>query len=442
MVVNIDGFATSATPGEDLPSGVLFWRAGDPSTGAYSSTRVFAVNRVVSASGSVTGTLHDVDGDGLADVVVGAPGGSLVSLWRGRRGATPDAPVSIHRASPAGFGARVGLAGDLHGEGGGELVVGGNEDEWTPLGSTVRFREGSFDEPHVDEFRGDSVVGVGDVDADGFDDLIARNRHWVRIDVFHGYSIGLSLDSHDFWPAPSTDDAVSLAPAWDVNHDEHDEVLVGVPWRAGGTGVAHVVGYGMPSAGSIMLPPPLGVTGFGARVAALGDIDGDGLSDALVEARAPRFRAYVYRASSLTEAPQAIEGPAGSVVRVVAVGDVDGDGYADALLPLPSSSRALLYRGSVGGFVTSPLAIEGPEWARATGPVVGTGDVDGDGFDDVAVGDPLRGIVRLYFGDATRPLIRQTTLTGSADEGFGAALALNDSSTASAPNSTRRAWWG
>jgi hypothetical protein len=87
-------------------------------------------------------------------------------------------------------------------------------------------------------------------------------------------------------------------------------------------------------------------------------------------------------------------------------GDVDGDGYADLLLfdDKLSSGHVYLVRGGPSGLVGAPDEVPGPgPMATFEGGAFGvfssvTGDVDGDGFEDVLVASPFSNEVRLYRG--------------------------------------------
>ncbi len=423
VVASFESATTSVTASQDLPAGLLFWRVGDPSIEVYSATRAFAVSRLRGATGSVIGTLHDLTGDGLADLLVGAPGGSLVTLWRGRSGLGPGDPIDVRPPSVMGFGARLAFGGDFDSDGVAEAMVGayGAPSSYTDHrlrgdGTVARLWDSGLSYANV-------WAGVGDVNGDGFADFAYGDTGANHVAVRPGSLEGRSTPEMVTYGEVGSEHGAAVSAAWDVDGDGFEDVLVGAPSADASLGRATLY-YGATSSltRTAALTRPPDVTGFGAWLTGLGDIDGDGLGDLLVGARTPSWRAFVYRSATLSDLPTPIEGPVGTVARFVAAGDVNGDGYADALLPLPATGRALLYRGGAGGFVEAPEAIVDAAWSRATGAVIGTGDLDGDGFDDIAAGDPSLGVVRVFFGHATRPLARQVTLTGVAAERFGASL--------------------
>jgi hypothetical protein len=141
-----------------------------------------------------------------------------------------------------------------------------------------------------------------------------------------------------------------------------------------------------------------------------GDVNGDGYDDVLVgaalwdgaEIDCGQARLYLGNAHGADVEPVwTFEGAVANShlgTTVAGAGDVNGDGYADIIIgePLysdegrPQRGRALLFLGGRGG--PSPA----PDW-QALGPVsymhfaysvFGIGDLDGDHLDDIAIGGP------------------------------------------------------
>ena len=77
VLATVRASGTSATPDADLPPGVVYWRvlvsSGDGLGTAFSATWEVNVPQRGAPVGTSWGTVLDVDGDGLADVAVGAP---------------------------------------------------------------------------------------------------------------------------------------------------------------------------------------------------------------------------------------------------------------------------------------------------------------------------------------------------------------------------------
>jgi hypothetical protein len=146
---------------------------------------------------------------------------------------------------------------------------------------------------------------------------------------------------------------------------------------------------------------------FGTSVAANGDVNGDGRNDVVAGAQwndadaGNAGRAYLYFAG-----PGGAAGPAASVVlhpdqvqsralagySVAIVGDVNGDGRDDVAVGAPTSrnsGRVFLYWGGPAVNGTPDRVLAGLRTGEFFGgAIAGTGDMNGDGFNDVYAGAP------------------------------------------------------
>src|SRR5262249_5095937 len=154
----------------------------------------------------------------------------------------------------------------------------------------------SAESDQVSAWYGYSVDGAGDVNGDGYDDVIVGAYRYDggqdnegRAFVYYGSPTGPSLTPD--WSAES--DLVgawygpSVSGAGDVNGDGYDDVIVGAPNPDHGTTIGLAYAYYGSSTG--LSPTPSWVVQgdqlvdwFGRRVHAAGDVNGDGFDDVIV----------------------------------------------------------------------------------------------------------------------------------------------------------------
>ncbi|HND29228.1 MAG TPA: VCBS repeat-containing protein, partial [Myxococcota bacterium] len=111
-----------------------------------------------------------------------------------------------------------------------------------------------------------------------------------------------------------------------------------------------------------------------------------------------------------------------TVSDIHAAGDVNGDGYDDILVGDCSAHTVSLYYGSAQGASSSP---DWQERGLGACTLAAAGDVNGDGYDDLLVGAPSdnsnAGTVRLYAGSGSGPVLQQSW-SGAAGEQLGTGL--------------------
>ena len=296
-------------------------------------------------------------------------------------------------------------------------------------------------------YYGTAVATAGDVNGDGYDDVIVGAPGYNNgageegaVFVYHGSAAGLSTTAN--WRAVANRAnaafGFSVATAGDVNGDGYDDVLVGAPGPEtdeqgrGRVFVYHGSASGLstaPSAGTGPNPKPDGQivfaqagAKFGTAVATAGDVNADGFADILIGA--PKYdnnesnegAVFVYHGSanglSTTADWRAERNQAHAVfgTSVATAGDVNNDGYDDILVGSPGDSpghskagAAFVYHGSASGLGTRPPVPSGPspqpdwrvesnrEGASLGWSVASAGDVNNDGFADVIVGAPWYG---------------------------------------------------
>ncbi|MGA9117435.1 MAG: FG-GAP-like repeat-containing protein, partial [Bacteroidota bacterium] len=337
----------------------------------------------------------DVNGDGCSDVVVGAPfydapfansGAAFLFLGGASPGATPHRIVQGEEANDW-FGYAVAIAGDLNQDGYGDVAVGAPE-YGTARGRVYVYRganalpspwtaHATYDGSADNLTFGASVAGAGDVNCDGYDDLLAGESGSVRVYLGAPSMVGAS-------PVVLSDPLGGLnhfgsavAGAGNLDGDAYDDIVVGSPSSASNTGRAYIYRGGSP----LSAVPWRTLVGeaansrFGCSVASAGDVNGDHHDDLIVGARVwddpnpPRSnvgRAYVYfgRSNMRTMPDIVMTGEAAGDefgCSVAGVGDFNGDGLDDVLVGVAfndkGSGTKLADAGSASLFLSSSPAV-------------------------------------------------------------------------------------
>lgn len=217
---------------------------------------------------------------------------------------------------------------------------------------------------------------------------------------------------------------LAVANVHDTNGDGRDDVLVS--GHNFGPGHAYLIFGAATPPSTLVASVTLGASGsteFGQFMAGVGDVNGDGLADAVI-AEDGRAMVHLFRGRAGTGLPTTpdAETSAPDLFGVVAVGDLDRDGASDVALTgqLGVSEHVYLYYARAGAYAASaPDATLTSATATNFGPTTAL-DENGDGRGDLLVG---------YAGGATRFQMPPTGLMpvpvgslGSASSTFGAAL--------------------
>jgi hypothetical protein len=422
--LNGDGFADivlgepGASPGGHPAAGRAIVLSGS-SSGASSIVIATAEGAEDSlALGAGVAFAGDVDDDGGADVLVGTPGENGNGTRRGG--------FRCYRGTVVGF---------------------------DPAPLFVIF--GSTDQGRV----GAALGTAGDLDGDGYADFAFADPfgfpgHTGVVNLFYGGIPGKAYGSFVGGLQANSRFGAAVATAGDVDGDGYSDLVVGAPdGGASLEGTAYLL-LGRPAKPSIADNMPMlndqESTDLGSSLAIMPTVS-DGFFPSLLVGEsayggAGSVRRYTGRlfgiSNGYTRFPSATPGEAfGSQVRFA--GDVNRDGSADFLVGAPIYSsggitnrgRVYLYLGSGQNWTQSPWLAQGTLAGELFGVTVDAGDFNSDGYSDIAVGGwgygtPLAGAGKasVYLGGPTGPgSVPSWTKTGTAmNEYFGYRVATLD----------------
>jgi hypothetical protein len=414
--------------------------------------------------GAAVAGVGDVDGDGYDDVLVGAYTtgdyyGAAYLYPGSATGLSTTATTTLEGPNLYSyFGAAVAGAGDVNGDGFADVIVGAyvySSDTGRAYvfhGSAAGLSSSAttmLTGPSSSSYFGYAVGGAGDVNGDGYDDVIVGAYGYSsslgRAYVYHGSATGVSTTVRSTLAGSTTSTSrfgSAVAGAGDVNGDGYDDVIVGAYYYTSRTGAAYVFQGSSAGISTTVRTVLYGVAGtwFGYSVAGAGDVDGDGFDDVIVGSPSYGYygAAFVYGGSSSGIASGGLGTLTGDYsgcsfgISVAGAGDVDADGYADVIVGesecYSGRGGARIHTGSVAGPNTSAFAtLNGDAVTSDFGAAVaGAGDVDGDGHDDVVIGAPTydgnRGRVYVYTGSASTATLA-TRLSGAYDDRLGTSVA-------------------
>ncbi len=369
----------------------------------------FVIKGIDGGSGAAVSNAGDVNGDGYDDVIIGAPGFDF-----GNEYSAGQSYVVFGKAS--GFDASIDLA-DLDGSNG--FAINGVS---------------AYDS------SGAAVSSAGDINGDGFDDIIIGapgfdlrpGRSYVVFGKASGFNASIDLadlnGSNGFAIAGNGFSGVSVSSAGDINGDGFDDIIIGGPYYAGTSTIV----FGTSEFDAILglYNTFDGNNGFviggidrydslGSSVSNAGDVNGDGFDDIIIGARGASpnnqhnqeraGQSYVVfgKASGFdaTFDLTTLNGSNGFVINginrsdylgspVSNAGDINGDGFGDLIINAPGRRKSYVIFGKASGFDAriDLAALDGSNGFTISGAVSdasSAGDINGDGYDDLIISNSI-----------------------------------------------------
>jgi phage-related baseplate assembly protein len=295
-----------------------------------------------------------------------------------------------------------------------------------------------FNAPSPTSYFGASVSDAGDVNGDGYSDLIVGASNYSsatgRAYIFYGgINMNTVADVTFTGEAINNSFGFPVSKAGDVNGDGYSDVIVGASDYSSNTGRVYIYFGGtlMNNVADVIMTGEAAINYFGASVAEAGDVNGDSYSDVIVGAygfSTNTGKAYIYFGGSamnnvadVTITGEGINNYYG--YSVSNAGDVNGDSFSDVVVGATDISsgtgKAYIYFGSSIMNNVADVTMTGEATNNYFGiSVSNAGDVNGDSFSDIIVGangySSNTGRAYIFYGGSSMNNVADVTMTGEA----------------------------
>ncbi|HDQ15535.1 MAG TPA: T9SS type A sorting domain-containing protein [Bacteroidetes bacterium] len=344
----------------------------------------------------------DVNGDGYDDVLIGALGGNYAKLYFG---GAPFDTIADLKFLPDAYGSKFGYSldggGDLNGDGYADIIIGapysssGPPDYFYAAGKVYVYFGGPQIDSEPDVIMegagwhyqfGHSVSFAGDMNSDGFDDIVVGapnddiDAHGRAYIYFGGANMDSIVDVLIEGTEPFDMLGESVSGAGDVNGDGFDDVLIGAPQMLAqrDIGKAYLI-YGGDEIGPINSDLFIGDTTkhyYGRWVSGLGDVNNDGFNDFGILSD---WLINIYFGNTIIDSiPELTLIPDRDFWYLGGLGDINKDGFDDFVAV---SKYVDIFLGN-----SSLDTIPDISFSLWYSPICGVGDINGDSHVEIGFG--------------------------------------------------------